>query len=279
VSITIRPLTTIDDCAQVAALEHEIWGFSDSADVIPPAVLIVSIKRGGILLGAFDMAGAMSGFVYSMPAVKDGAVTQWSHMLGVIPAARHTGLAGRLKLAQRRAALSMGIELVEWTFDPLQAVNAHLNFAKLGVVVDEYAENIYGISSSPLHHGTPTDRFVAEWYLSRPHVERRLAAWGHPVVRDQSVAGSVLLNPSIERDGRLTPGTADLTIDDRRLLVEIPVGFSEIQLEDPPLALAWRLHTREIFQTFFSRGYRAVDFLLSRESGRGHYLLASTPAD
>jgi chorismate synthase len=279
VSTTIRPLTTIDDCAQVAALEHEIWGFSDSADVIPAAVLVVSIKRGGILLGAFDAAGAMSGFVYSMPAVKDGTVTQWSHMLGVIPAARHTGLAGRLKLAQRRVALSMGIELVEWTFDPLQAVNAHLNFAKLGVVVEEYAENIYGISSSPLHYGTPTDRFVAEWYLSRPHVERRLAAWGHPVVRDQSVAGSVLLNPSIEREGRLTPGTADLTIDARRLVVEIPVGFSEIQLEDPSLALAWRLHTREIFQTYFSRSYRAVDFFLSRESGRGHYLLASTPAD
>jgi predicted GNAT superfamily acetyltransferase len=277
--LTIRPLTTIDDCAQVAALEREIWGFSDSADVIPAAVLIVSIKRGGILLGAFDTVGAMSGFVYSMPAVKDGAVTQWSHMLGVIPAARHTGLAGRLKLAQRRTALSMGIELVEWTFDPLQAVNAHLNFAKLGVVAEEYAENIYGMSSSPLHYGTPTDRFVAEWYLSRPHVERRIAAWGHPVVRDQSVAGSVLLNPSIERDGRLTPGTADLTSDARRVFVEIPVGFSEIQLDDPDLALAWRLHTREIFQTLFSRGYRAVDFFLSRESGRGHYLLASTPAD
>jgi chorismate synthase len=275
---TIRPLTGIDDCVRVATLEREIWGFSDSSDVIPPAVLVVSIMRGGILLGAFDPGGAMAGFVYSMPGVKNGTVTQWSHMLGVVPAARHTGLAGRLKLAQREAALRSGIELIEWTFDPLQAVNAHLNFAKLGVVVEEYPENIYGISSSPLHQGTPTDRFIAEWYLTRPHVVRRISGWGQPVVRDQSVSGSVLVNPSIERGRYLSPGTADLFADARRVLVEIPVGFSEIQLDDPPLALEWRLHTREIFQTFFKRGYRAVDFFLSRESGRGHYLLVREAA-
>jgi predicted GNAT superfamily acetyltransferase len=269
----IRPMTTIEDCRQVASLEREIWGFADSEDIIPPAVLIVSIKRGGILLGAFDSAGTMCGFVYSVPGVKNRAVTQWSHLLGVVPWARHTGLGGRLKLAQRDAALEMGTELVEWTYDPLQALNAHLNFAKLGVVAAEYAENIYGSSSSPLHRGTPTDRVVAEWHLTRPHVERRIAAWGQPVVRDQSVASAVLLNPSVAGGRHLAPGAADLTVDARRVLVEIPVDFPEIQANDPDLALAWRLHTREIFQSCFGRGYRAVDFFLSRGAGRGHYLL------
>jgi chorismate synthase len=270
---TIRSLTGIDDCVRVAVLEREIWGFTDSSDVMPPAVLVVSIKRGGILLGAFGGDDAMTGFVYSMPGVRNGVITQWSHMLGVVPAARHTGLAGCLKLAQRQLAIQSGIELIEWTYDPLQAVNAHLNFAKLGVVVEEYVENMYGTSSSPLHLGTPTDRFIAEWHLTRPHVERRIAGWGQPVVRDQSVAGAALVNPSIGIAGQLRPGGARLSVDDRRVLVEIPVGFSEIQRNDPPLALAWRLHTREIFQTFFRRGYRAVDFFLSRENGRGHYLL------
>jgi len=79
----IRDLTTLDDCRQVAELERRVWGYTDSEDVVPPPVLIVSIKRGGILLGAFDEAGAMTGFVYSIPGVKDGRLTQWSHMLGV----------------------------------------------------------------------------------------------------------------------------------------------------------------------------------------------------
>ena len=270
----IRPLTTIDECRQVAALEREIWRYPDAEDVVPAPVLIVAIKRGGILLGAFDDAGAMRGFVYSVPAVKDGRLTQWSHMLGVVPEARESGLGGRLKLAQRAAALEAGIDLIEWTFDPLQALNAHFNFAKLGVVVEDYEENAYGTSSSPLHAGTPTDRFVAEWHITRPHVERRISAWGQPIVRDQSVAGAVLVNPSAAGAAWRAPGAADLGVGERRLLVEIPVGFTELQREDPELALAWRLHTREVFQSCFGRGYRAVDFFLSRDAGRGHYLLA-----
>ena len=134
----IRPLTTLEECRQVAVLEKTVWGYTDAEDVVPPPVLIVSIKRGGILLGAFDDGGSMRGFVYSMPAIKDGRPTQWSHMLGVMPEMRAAGLGARLKLAQRRAALDMGMDLIEWTYDPLQAMNAHLNFTKLGVIVEEY---------------------------------------------------------------------------------------------------------------------------------------------
>jgi len=271
---TIRPLTTLDDCRRVAALEREVWGYTDAEDVVPPPVLIVSIKRGGILLGAFDESNAMKGFVYSLPALKDGRPTQWSHMLGVTSDARDSGIGARLKLAQRDHALAMGIDLIEWTYDPLQALNAHLNFAKLGVVASEYEENIYGESSSPLHRGTPTDRLVAEWHIRTPHVERRISRWGEPGVRDGSVSSAPLVNPSLAGVVWPRPGLADLTADERRVLVEIPVGFADMQLGDPDLALAWRLHTREILQEYLGRGYRAVDFFLSRSAGRGHYLLA-----
>ena len=271
----IRELTTLDDCRQVAALERTVWGYADAEDVVPPPVLIVSIKRGGILLGAFDEAGAMKGFVYSIPGIKHGALMQWSHMLGVSPDARNTGLGARLKLAQRLRALAMGIDLIEWTFDPLQAPNAHLNFSKLGVVVDEYEEDIYGASSSPLHHGSPTDRFVAEWRLTAPHVERRIAGGGAGLVRDASVAAAARVNRSGGAGARLTPADADLTLRDRRLLVEIPGHYGDLLLSDPALALDWRLSTRAIFQHYFARGYRAVDFFLARDRSRGEYLLAA----
>lgn len=272
--MTIRDLTTIDDCRAVAALEREVWGYTDAEDVVPPPVLIVSVKRGGILLGAFDAAGAMKGFVYSIPSVKDGRLAQWSHMLGVTKDARDAGLGMRLKLAQRQRALAMGVDLVEWTYDPLQALNAHLNFARLGVVVEEYEENIYGESSSPLHSGSPTDRFVAEWKLTAPHVERRIASGGIGVMRDASVASAPLVNPSQPAAPWLAPGPADLTLAAPRLLVEIPVGYADMQTQNPPLALEWRMATRAIFQHYLAGGYRVVDFFLSRESGRGHYLLA-----
>ena len=271
----IRPLTTLEDCRKVAELEKIVWGYTDAEDVVPPPVLIVSIKRGGVLLGAFDDAGEMKGFVYSIPALKDGRPTQWSHMLGVTPDARDSGLGVRLKLEQRHATLAMGIDLIEWTYDPLQALNAHLNFARLGVVVEEYEENIYGESSSPLHRGTPTDRFVAEWRLREPHVERRIMSSHGPLVRDTSLTSAPVVNPSTPGGEWTSPSEGDLTHDDRRVLVEIPTGFGDMQRRDPDLALAWRMTTRRIFQSYLSRGYRVVDFFLSREAGKGQYLLTN----
>ena len=271
----IRPIETLEDCRKVVELEKAVWEYTDGEDVVPVAILIVSIKRGGILLGAFDTAGQMKGFVYSLAAMKDGRPTQWSHMLGVTEDARDSGLGARLKLAQRLHAIRMGVDLIEWTYDPLQALNAHLNFAKLGVVVAGYAQNLYGDSSSPLHRGTPTDRFIAEWHLSTPHVERRLAAPGRGIVRDASIGSAPLVNPSKPTAGGLAPGPAALDLDAHRLLVEIPTGFGIMQARNPPLALEWRMATREIFQTYFGRGYRAVDFYLSRESSRGEYVLAT----
>jgi predicted GNAT superfamily acetyltransferase len=273
--VIIRDLTTIQECRAVAALEREIWGYTDAEDVVPPPVLIVSIKRGGILLGAFDAAGIMQGFVYSIPSIKDGRPAQWSHMLGVLPGAREAGLGLRLKLAQRDRALAMDIDLIEWTYDPLQALNAHLNFARLGVVVEEYEENIYGASSSPLHSGSPTDRFVAEWKLTAPHVERRIAGSGLGLIRDAGVAAAPLVNPSRPAGQWLAPGPPDLAIDAPRVLVEIPVGYSTMQRDNPALALEWRMTIRAIFQHYFAQQYRVVDFFLSRESQRGHYLVVN----
>ncbi len=212
-SFSIRPLTTLEDCRRVAALEREVWGYADAEDVVPAPVLIVSVKRGGILLGAFDADNVMKGFVYSMPAIKEGRPTQWSHMLGVTADVRSTGLGARLKLAQRQVALQMGLELIEWTFDPLQALNAHLNFAKLGVVASEYEENVYGESSSPLHRGTPTDRLIAEWHIRQPHVERRLFQPAQPAMRDASISSAPVVNPAASGLVWIRPGRADLSAE------------------------------------------------------------------
>ena len=269
----IRPLTTLEDCRNVVALEKKVWGYTDAEDVVPAPILIVTIKRGGVLLGAFDGSDEMTGFVYSIPGWKDGRPMQWSHMLGVVADARSAGLGRLLKLAQRDATLAKGMDLIEWTYDPLQALNAHLNFTKLGVVVEEYEENIYGESSSPLHRGSPTDRFVAEWHLNAPHVARRTSRDGGSLVRDASVMSAPVVNPS--RPGAwLQPAEGELGHDARRVLVEIPTGFSDMQAAVPDLALEWRMTTRRVFQSYFGRGYRAVDFFLSREARRGHYLLA-----
>ena len=175
--IQIRDLTTIDEFRQVVALEKAIWGYTDEGDLVTVPVFIFTVHRGATLIGAFDLlakaAGQMVGFAYAVVGMKDGRPMLWSHMAGVLPEFRG-GLGYRLKLAQRERALAQGYDLIEWTFDPLQAMNAHFNFAKLGGVVEEYAPNFYGESTSALHRGTPTDRVVLSWKIAEPHVVRRI---------------------------------------------------------------------------------------------------------
>src|SRR5260370_41904971 len=189
--VTYRDLTRLEEFAGVVDIERVIWG-PGYVDVVPTSILTISVKRGGILIGAFDDE-RMVGFVYSLPGIKNGKPTQWSHMLGVLDEFRHDGVGRQLKRLQRERALAMGLDLIEWTFDPLQAINAHLNFAKLGVVAEEYEENIYGESASPLHKGTPTDRLVAEWRLRTPHVERRIGGDRGALIRDASLADAPIV--------------------------------------------------------------------------------------
>jgi predicted GNAT superfamily acetyltransferase len=273
--ITYRDLHAHAEFAAVVELEREIWG-PGYDEVVPTPILAVSVHRGGILIGAFA-ADRMVGFVYSLPGIKAGRPTQWSHMAGVVAGYRSAGIGHQLKVLQRERAVAMGLDLIEWTYDPLQAMNAHLNFVKLGVVVEEYAENIYGESTSPLHRGNPTDRFVAEWWIRKPHVERRVSGPGTFWLRASEVADAPIVNPAgaAADDRWLACGAPSLDLDARRVGVEIPMGFTEMMAEAPDLALEWRMATRRIFTTYFGRGYKAVEFFLNREARKGTYLLAT----
>ena len=256
------------------ALERQVWGFSDPYDMVPPVVFTITVKRGAILLGAFDERDRMIGFSYSLVGMKAGKVLQWSHMTGVLPEYRG-GLGHRLKLAQRERALALGYDLIEWTFDPLQAMNAHLNMTKLGCVAEEYHRNVYGESTSDLHKGTPTDRLVAQWHIAEPHVARRLETAPELRFRATDVADAPLVNRTAMAGAWRTCASIDLNLDVRRFWMEIPTGFTDMQHRAPELAMQWRMHTREIFETYFKRGYRVVDFALDRDAGFGRYLLAA----
>ena len=271
--IRIRDLKTIDDFRRVVDLEHAVWGYTDSADTVTVPVFIFTVKRGATLIGAFDADDRMVGFAYAVVGIKDGRPMLWSHMTGVLPDYRG-GLGYRLKLEQRARALAQGYELIEWTFDPMQAMNAHLNFAKLGGVVEEYAENFYGESTSALHRGTPTDRLVVSWRIGDPHVVRRLEQTPGLQARSHEVGEAPVANvTAIDGEWRVVK-SLDLSVVERRVWVEIPTGFTQMQQQAPERALQWRLHVRQMFQAYFARGYRAVDFVLQRDAGFGRYLLA-----
>jgi predicted GNAT superfamily acetyltransferase len=271
--IEIRDLTTLDEFRQVVALEKAIWGYTDEGDLVTVPVFIFTVHRGATLIGAFH-GDRMVGFAYAVVGMKQGKPMLWSHMAGVLPDFRG-GLGFRLKLAQRERALAQGYDLIEWTFDPLQAMNAHFNFAKLGGIVEEYAANFYGESTSALHRGTPTDRVVLSWKIGEPHVIRRIEQASSVLrVKSHEIAEAPIVNTTIMEGEWRKTRMINLAIKDRRVWIEIPTGFTEMQQRAPERALAWRMDVRQMFDEYLAKGYRAVDFVLQRDAGFGRYLLA-----
>ena len=124
--LTYRPLTTPEDAAACFQLQGEIWG--SAFDRVPASLMRVATGIGGLAIGAFDDSGSLVGFVFSLAGLHNGEPIHWSHMLGVREAVRGAGVGRHLKEMQRSVLARRGIKRVLWTFDPLQARNAHLNF-------------------------------------------------------------------------------------------------------------------------------------------------------
>jgi predicted GNAT superfamily acetyltransferase len=183
-SIALRRCHSIEEFRACVALQKEVWNFSD-AELVPLRMFVVADKVGGQVMGAFD-GNEMVGFALSVPGTRTGHVYLHSHMLAVRKDYRNGGLGRRLKLMQREDALSRGIELIEWTFDPLEIKNAYLNIERLGAIARRYNINQYGITSSPLQGGLPSDRLIAEWWLKSKRVEILLTTGKIPPVACES---------------------------------------------------------------------------------------------
>lgn len=164
-NLAISSLTTQEQFREVVRLQQTIWGFND-LDLLPVRFFVVASKIGGQVFAAYD-GDRMVAFCLAIPGIKpDGKPYLHSHMLGVLSEYRNSGVGRRLKLHQREDALARGISLIEWTFDPLETKNAHFNIGRLGAIVRRFTRNQYGVTSSPLTGGLPTDRCVAEWWIS-----------------------------------------------------------------------------------------------------------------
>jgi len=237
-TIEYRQLFTIPEFTDVLHLQKAIWGFAD-IELLPLRFLVVCSKVGGHVFGAYD-AGRMIGFCFAIPGVKpSGRAYLHSHMLGVLPEYHNAGIGRRLKLMQRAEALSRGIGLMEWTFDPLELKNAFFNIERLGAIVRRYHENQYGVTHSPLHGGLPTDRCIAEWWLDSPRVRR-------------VIAGERLAHDPVER-------------------VAYPADIARIRTEDRTCARQIQRTNGRKLQDAFAHGLAATGF--ERGATHGTYLL------
>jgi predicted GNAT superfamily acetyltransferase len=205
--IVIRRCHSVEEMRACVELQRQVWGFSD-LDLVPLRMFVVADKVGGQVIGAYDQDDLV-GFAMSVPGIRNGHSYFHSHMLAVHPDYQNAGLGRRIKLFQREDALAHGIELLEWTFDPLEIKNAKLNICKLGAIVRRYTVNQYGITSSPLQGGLPTDRLIAEWWLKSKRVEALLAKGSYPAIS----AETTIRVPAEIYDWKKKPETRDRALN------------------------------------------------------------------
>jgi predicted GNAT superfamily acetyltransferase len=284
VGIEIRAIVTQDEYRAVEQIQRDAWGLEE-VEIVPHHLLLTAQKNGGLVLGAFDVSAEsgeqrLVGFVFGFVGLTpDGTVKHCSHMAGVASAYQNRNLGYGLKLAQRQHVLAQGLDLITWTFDPLESRNAYLNFRKLGAICRTYLRNLYGDMRDSLNFGLPSDRFHVEWHIASAHVDRRLRQEEPaPALAGLLAEGTRLVNPSSA--GELCAPSQDLLpLEGPGLLIQVPSRFQAVKAEDWAAACAWREQTRGLFEEAFARGYVAVDLLF--EGGRSYYLLQQgwAPAD
>lgn len=236
--IEIRACTTLADCERCVELQKQVWAFAD-LEIVPLPLFVVFRETGGEVLGAFD-GREMVGFVAALAAWRDGRAYLHSHMAAVLAAYQNRGVGRRLKLGQRDDAIRRGLELVEWTFDPLEIKNAYFNIERLGAICRHYRPNLYGRTTSPLHAGLPTDRLVAQWWVSTPRVETIVAG------------GRLAHGPHLER-------------------ILVPTEIDQMKRTDPGAGNRVQTQIRARFLELFSQGYAVTGF--ERSEAGGTYLL------
>src|SRR5215468_7329988 len=272
-AIEIRPVKTENEYHAVERLQREIWGMQD-VEIVAFDILMTAHKNGGVMLGAFDLVEdeeRMVGFVFGFVGLTaSGRVKHCSHIAGALPDFRDRGVGYALKMKQREIVLAQGIDLITWTFDPLESRNARFNFHKLGATCGVYLRNLYGAMRDKLNSGLPSDRFQVDWRIASPRVESRLRGdTGFSSASALMAEGVPLVNPPGAGEP-LRPSAAAM-VGEERILIQIPSDFQSLKATDRNLALEWRLHTRALFEEAFAQGYLATDLLA--EGGRSYYLL------
>ena len=273
----IKVLETPDDMPAVEALQRAVWPGSET-DVVPAHMLITAVHNGGLLVGAF-VNEQLVGFVFGFPGIEftpDGPRPKHcSHMMGIHPAQRDSGIGFALKRAQWQMVRHQGLDHVTWTYDPLLSRNAYLNIAKLGAVCNTYRRSEYGDMRDGLNAGLPSDRFLADWWINTRRVDRRLSKRARRPLRLDDFSKAEL-QPLYElqlRTDRLPrPPEHVSPLNGNLTLAEIPSDFNTLKDTDFSLARDWRFFTREVFETAFAGGYIVTDFIY--DQSRSFYVLA-----
>lgn len=237
--LEIRLLTDADEMVDVVHVFQQVWG--SVSELVGLELLMAIAHAGGYVSAAYDVSGGedrILGASVGILARHHGREALHSHITGLLPGARRSGLGRAMKLHQQAWARDHDIQWIVWTFDPLVRRNAWFNIAVLGAEVHEYLETFYGTMTDAINAGDESDRLLLAW------------------------------NVDTDPDAELCDGRGVTAAS----LVPTPEDIVALRRTDPAAVQQWRTDTREAFEAAFADGLSVLGF--TRE---GEYVMGAEP--
>lgn len=282
-NLELKVLGTPEELRKVEDLQTLVWG---GKDVVPAHMMKAAVDAGGVVIGAYnknDLLGFIYGFVGLHDYDGETGIKHCSHMLAVHPEFQGSGLGYKLKQAQWKVVRKQGLELITWTYDPLESKNAFLNITKLGAITRVYKKEYYGAMKDQLNFGIASDRLVVEWWLNSQRALMRLGERSQPLTLDHYISGNTEIINSVKWNSEGFPVPNKDRMDkledpDNRpklLMFQIPSDYQSIKIGDKKLAVEWRQYARVIFNLFFNHGYIVTDFVYQKgDPSAGYYVFS-----
>jgi predicted GNAT superfamily acetyltransferase len=234
--IEIRTLHRADEMVGLVEVFRQVWG--SVTELVTIEMLMAVSHSNGYVSAAYETRTGEERILGASVAILArhlGQPALHSHITGLLPGARKTGLGRAMKLHQQRWAAEQGIDWIVWTYDPLVRRNAWFNIAVLGAEVHEYMPSFYGAMSDSINQGDESDRLLVAW--------------------------SVATDP----DAPPRDGAAALADPSRHLLVPTPDDIVTLRRTDPAAVREWRRNSREALTDAIERGDRVVGFTRAGE--------------
>ena len=234
--IEIRTLHRADEMAGMVEVFRQVWG--SVTELVTIEMLMAVAHSQGYVAAAYETRAGEERILGASVAILArhlGEPALHSHITGLLPGARKTGLGRAMKLHQQAWAREHDIEWIVWTYDPLVRRNAWFNIAVLGAEVHEYLPSFYGAMTDSINQGDESDRLLVAWHSAT------------------------------DPDADVRDGSSVVDSERPHTVIATPDDVVALRRTDPAAVKEWRSSTRAALTEALERGDRVVGFTRAGE--------------
>ncbi len=267
-----------EEAEAMRRLQQQVWG--NPPDLLYPADLhsvefrlatSLVVRDGGVPVGFLFGFYKFGGF--DLPSLwhnsLNGDLRIESQTMGVLPSQRGRAIGFTLKQRQAEKAQREGIDIINWTADPLLFTNAVLNFSKLRAVALHFHPALYALQNDL--NRLPASRLSLTWFVGSERVRSIQPEDRTGLINLAERRQIARVNEDINR--------TDFAITEPVIAIEIPADWYTLQHADLEAAQRWRTLTDRLFAHYIGPELGQYAITAAGVDGTRRYLVAERVDD